>query len=83
MFPELSDGNFRSALMMGAGRVIAIDEVAERLAMAEGGGAESTDFSKSDVYEHSWRARTSSASTAASTRLVAKQQNTARQRPSR
>ena len=36
----------RSALMMGAGRVIAIDEVPERLAMAEAGGAETIDFSK-------------------------------------
>lgn len=41
----------RSALMMGAGRVIAIDEVAERLAMARAGGAETLDFSKVDVYE--------------------------------
>jgi threonine dehydrogenase-like Zn-dependent dehydrogenase len=42
----------RSALMMGAGRVIAIDEVPERLAMAEAGGAEIIDFSKvDDVYE--------------------------------
>jgi threonine dehydrogenase-like Zn-dependent dehydrogenase len=39
----------RSALMMGAGRVIAIDEVPERLAMAEAGGAEIIDFSKTDV----------------------------------
>ncbi|WP_426240354.1 zinc-dependent alcohol dehydrogenase [Pararhizobium sp. DWP1-1-3] len=41
----------RSALMFGAGRVIAIDEVAERLAMAEAGGAETIDFSKTDVYD--------------------------------
>src|SRR6476620_11239178 len=41
----------RSALMMGAGRVIAIDEVPERLAMAEAGGAEIIDFSKFDVYD--------------------------------
>ena len=41
----------RSALMLGAGRVIAIDEVAERLAMAEAGGAETIDFSKTDVYD--------------------------------
>ena len=41
----------RSALMMGAGRVIAIDEVPERLAMAEAGGAETIDFSKVDVYD--------------------------------
>jgi threonine dehydrogenase-like Zn-dependent dehydrogenase len=36
---------------MGAGRVIAIDEVPERLAMAEAGGAETIDFSKTDVYD--------------------------------
>jgi threonine dehydrogenase-like Zn-dependent dehydrogenase len=41
----------RSALMMGAGRVIAIDEVPERLAMAQAGGAETLDFSKVDVYD--------------------------------
>jgi threonine dehydrogenase-like Zn-dependent dehydrogenase len=41
----------RSALMMAAGRVIAIDEVPERLAMAEAGGAETIDFSKVDVYD--------------------------------
>ena len=41
----------RSAIMMGAGRVIAIDEVPERLAMAEDGGAETIDFSKFDVYD--------------------------------
>ena len=41
----------RSALLMGAGRVIAIDEVPERLAMAEAGGAETIDFSKTDVYD--------------------------------
>ncbi|MBU4530915.1 MAG: glutathione-dependent formaldehyde dehydrogenase [Desulfomicrobium sp.] len=41
----------RSALMMGAGRVIAIDEVPERLAMAEAGGAETIDFSQTDVYD--------------------------------
>jgi threonine dehydrogenase-like Zn-dependent dehydrogenase len=41
----------RSAIMMGAGRVIAIDEVPERLAMARAGGAETLDFSKVDVYE--------------------------------
>jgi threonine dehydrogenase-like Zn-dependent dehydrogenase len=37
--------------MMGAGRVIAIDEVPERLAMAEAGGAETLDFSKVDIYD--------------------------------
>ena len=41
----------RSAILLGAGRVIAIDEVPERLAMAEAGGAETIDFSKLDVYD--------------------------------
>jgi threonine dehydrogenase-like Zn-dependent dehydrogenase len=41
----------RSAIMMGAGRVIAIDEVPERLAMAEAGGAETINFSEVDVYD--------------------------------
>ena len=41
----------RSAFMLTAGRVIAIDEVPERLAMAEAGGAETIDFSKTDVYD--------------------------------
>jgi threonine dehydrogenase-like Zn-dependent dehydrogenase len=41
----------RSAFMMGAGRVIAIDEVPERLAMAEAGGAEIINFSETDVYD--------------------------------
>ncbi len=41
----------RSALMMGARRVIAIDEIPERLAMARAGGAEIFDFSKTDVYD--------------------------------
>jgi threonine dehydrogenase-like Zn-dependent dehydrogenase len=41
----------RSALLLGAGRVIAIDEVAERLAMAKVGVAETIDFSKTDVYD--------------------------------
>jgi threonine dehydrogenase-like Zn-dependent dehydrogenase len=41
----------RSALLLGAGRVIAIDEVPERLAMAEAGGAETIDFAKTDVYD--------------------------------
>ena len=36
---------------MGAARVVAIDEVSERLAMAEAGGAETIDFSKTDVYD--------------------------------
>jgi threonine dehydrogenase-like Zn-dependent dehydrogenase len=41
----------RSAVMMGAGRVIAIDHVPERLAMAAAGGAEVLDFSQVDVAE--------------------------------
>jgi threonine dehydrogenase-like Zn-dependent dehydrogenase len=41
----------RSARMMGPGRVIAIDEVPERLAMAEADGAETINFSKTDVYD--------------------------------
>jgi len=42
----------RSALMLGAGRVIAIDEVPERLRMAEAGGAETIDFSEvENVYD--------------------------------
>src|SRR6476469_4318610 len=45
----------RSALMLGAGRVIAIDEVPERLTMAEAGAAETIDFSKTDVYDEVMR----------------------------
>ena len=41
----------RSAWMLGAGRVIAIDRVPERLEMARQGKAETIDFSKHDVYE--------------------------------
>lgn len=42
----------QSAWLQGAGRVIAIDEVPERLALAERyGKAETIDFSKGDVYE--------------------------------
>ena len=37
--------------MQGAGRVIAIDNVPERLAMAGAAKAEIIDFSKEDVYE--------------------------------
>jgi hypothetical protein len=37
---------FDQSLMLGARRVIAIDKVPERLAMAEAGGAETIDFSK-------------------------------------
>jgi threonine dehydrogenase-like Zn-dependent dehydrogenase len=45
----------RSALILGAGRVIAIDEVPERLEMAEAGGAETIDFSKTDVHDELMR----------------------------
>ena len=41
----------RSAWMLGAGRVVAIDRVPERLAMAERAKAETIDFSDSKVYE--------------------------------
>ncbi|MBA4067612.1 MAG: glutathione-dependent formaldehyde dehydrogenase, partial [Isosphaera sp.] len=41
----------RSAWMLGAGRVIAIDRVPERLQMARDGKAETIDFMKADVYE--------------------------------
>ena len=42
----------QSAWMLGAGRVIAVDMVPERLAMAEKHGkAETIDFGKKDVYE--------------------------------
>jgi threonine dehydrogenase-like Zn-dependent dehydrogenase len=42
----------QSAWMLGAGRVIAIDQVAERLRMAEENGkAETIDFSKEKVYD--------------------------------
>jgi threonine dehydrogenase-like Zn-dependent dehydrogenase len=42
----------QSAWMLGAGRVIAIDRVPERLAMArEKGRAETIDFGKEDVYD--------------------------------
>jgi threonine dehydrogenase-like Zn-dependent dehydrogenase len=37
--------------MMSAGRAIAVDEVPERLAMAEAGGAETINFSEGDVYD--------------------------------
>jgi threonine dehydrogenase-like Zn-dependent dehydrogenase len=48
----------RSAYLMGAGRVIAIDEVPERLAMAAAGGAETIDFSTEDDVYHELTART-------------------------
>ena len=41
----------RSAFMLGAGRVIAIDTVAERLALAKAAGAITIDFKKEDVYD--------------------------------
>ena len=41
----------RSALMLGAERVIAIDRVPERLAMATAGGAAVINFDHFDVYE--------------------------------
>jgi threonine dehydrogenase-like Zn-dependent dehydrogenase len=41
----------RSAWMFGAGRVIAIDMVPERLRMAEQGKAETINFREKDVYE--------------------------------
>jgi threonine dehydrogenase-like Zn-dependent dehydrogenase len=41
----------RSAQMLGAGHVVAIDRVPERLALAAACGAETIDFSKEGVYE--------------------------------
>ena len=41
----------RSALLLGAKQVIAIDRVPERLAMAQAGGAITIDFSKDSVVE--------------------------------
>lgn len=41
----------RSAFMLGAGRVVAIDRIQERLAMAEAAGAETIDFDREDVYD--------------------------------
>jgi threonine dehydrogenase-like Zn-dependent dehydrogenase len=41
----------RSAFMLGAERVIAIDHVPERLTLAAKAGAETLDFHKVDVYE--------------------------------
>ncbi len=41
----------RSAFLLGAGRVIAIDTVPERLALAAETGAETIDFMKEDVYD--------------------------------
>jgi threonine dehydrogenase-like Zn-dependent dehydrogenase len=41
----------RSATLLGAKRVVAIDDVPERLQMAAAGGAVPLDFSQKDVYE--------------------------------
>jgi threonine dehydrogenase-like Zn-dependent dehydrogenase len=41
----------RSAFLLGAGRVIAIDTVPERMAMAKAAGAEVLDFKKEDIYD--------------------------------
>ena len=41
----------RSAILLGAGRVIAIDTVPERLALARAGGAETLDFMAEDIYD--------------------------------
>jgi len=41
----------RSALLLGAGRVIAIDTVPERLQLARDAGAETIDFKENDVYD--------------------------------
>jgi len=41
----------RSAWMLGAGRVIAIDRVPERLAMAEAGKAETLNYEQVEVYD--------------------------------
>ena len=41
----------RSAMLLGAERVIAIDTVPERLALARDAGAETIDFKKEDVYD--------------------------------
>lgn len=41
----------RSAFLLGAGRVIAIDAVPERLALARASGAETLDFMQEDIYD--------------------------------
>jgi threonine dehydrogenase-like Zn-dependent dehydrogenase len=41
----------RSAFLLGAGRVIAIDTVPERLQLARQAGAETVDFMEEDVYD--------------------------------
>jgi threonine dehydrogenase-like Zn-dependent dehydrogenase len=40
----------RSAYLLGAERVVAIDRFPERLRMAEAGGAETIDYQQADVY---------------------------------
>jgi threonine dehydrogenase-like Zn-dependent dehydrogenase len=63
--------------MMGAGRVIAFDEVPERRAMAVAGGAETIDFSATDVYDELMARPTSADPTAVSMRWVARHLGTA------
>jgi threonine dehydrogenase-like Zn-dependent dehydrogenase len=41
----------RSAFLLGAERVIAIDTVPERLALAQAAGAETLDFMQEDIYD--------------------------------
>jgi threonine dehydrogenase-like Zn-dependent dehydrogenase len=41
----------RSAFLLGAERVIAIDTVPERLALAQAAGAETLDFKEEDIYD--------------------------------
>jgi threonine dehydrogenase-like Zn-dependent dehydrogenase len=41
----------RSAFLLGARRVIAIDTVPERLTLAKGAGAETLDFMEEDIYD--------------------------------
>jgi threonine dehydrogenase-like Zn-dependent dehydrogenase len=41
----------RSAFLLGAGRVISIDTVPERIAMAKAADAETLDFMKEDIYD--------------------------------
>lgn len=41
----------RSAFLLGAGRVITIDTVPERMALAKAAGAEVLDFMKEDIYD--------------------------------
>src|ERR671918_1508308 len=43
--------SIRSAFLLGAERVIAIDQVPERLQMAQEGGAETIDYREQNVYE--------------------------------